>query len=87
MYHAKHKANKVAFYEPSLGQKAKQAFTIESDLHRALSQKEFRVFFQPQMDAENQNVVGVEALIRWFTPDGKMVPSRMSLFLLRNKRG
>ncbi|MGI1670483.1 MAG: sensor domain-containing phosphodiesterase [Neptuniibacter sp.] len=73
MYHAKKHGKGFAFYEPALGLKAKQAFTIESDLHRAIENQEFKLFYQPLVSAQTQELEGIEALIRWFTPDNGMV--------------
>ncbi|MGB0205649.1 MAG: sensor domain-containing phosphodiesterase [Neptuniibacter sp.] len=73
MYHAKKHGQGVSFYEPELGLKAKQAFTIESDLHRALENKEFQLYYQPLVSAQTQEFEGLEALIRWITPAKDMI--------------
>lgn len=41
---------------------------LEADLRRALSRQEFSLHFQPQVDMQNQQVVAVEALLRWTHP-------------------
>ncbi|MEW8026233.1 MAG: EAL domain-containing protein [Candidatus Thiodiazotropha sp.] len=42
----------------------------------ALSRNEFNIIYQPQIELENNNTTGVEALIRWHHPDlGKIPPS------------
>ena len=33
----------------------------------------FRLFFQPQVDARDQRLIGAEALLRWMNPKGRMV--------------
>jgi len=35
--------------------------------------KGFRLFFQPQVDAGSQRLIGAEALLRWQNPKGRMV--------------
>ncbi len=51
-------------------------FTIEALLRRALAEQEFRLRYQPIVDLATLNVVGVEALIAWETPErGVMQPS------------
>lgn len=73
MYHAKKHGVGFSFYEPVQGLKAKQAFTIESELHRALENHEFRLFYQPLVSAQTLDFKGIEALIRWITPDKGMI--------------
>jgi diguanylate cyclase (GGDEF)-like protein len=41
---------------------------IETDLHRALNQTEFRVYYQPIVDLKTGTIAGVEALVRWLHP-------------------
>jgi len=36
-----------------------------ADLHRAHAQRQLRLFYQPEVDAESGTVVGAEALLRW----------------------
>ncbi|KWR91933.1 bifunctional diguanylate cyclase/phosphodiesterase [Cupriavidus sp. IDO] len=51
-------------------------FTIEGLLRRALAEGEFRLRYQPIVDAATLAIVGVEALITWETPErGPMLPS------------
>ncbi|SHH94566.1 diguanylate cyclase (GGDEF) domain-containing protein [Clostridium collagenovorans DSM 3089] len=47
---------------------------IENTMHLALKNKEFIPYFQPQYDLQSGKVVGVEALIRWITPEKGLVP-------------
>jgi len=41
---------------------------LESALHRAISNDELRVLYQPQIDLRTMEVVGAEALVRWQHP-------------------
>jgi EAL domain-containing protein (putative c-di-GMP-specific phosphodiesterase class I) len=45
-----------------------------NDLHRALSNEEFRVVFQPEVDLRTGHITGVEALVRWHHPERGLVP-------------
>jgi diguanylate cyclase (GGDEF)-like protein/PAS domain S-box-containing protein len=50
-----------------------QRTRLESDMHRALDQSEFRVYYQPVMDLTERRVVGFEALVRWQHPERGLV--------------
>jgi len=45
-----------------------------NDLHRALTESEFRVVYQPEIDLRSGHVTGVEALVRWHHPERGLVP-------------
>ncbi|HUR42401.1 MAG TPA: EAL domain-containing protein [Verrucomicrobiae bacterium] len=52
-----------------------QRTRLESDMHRALQNGEFRVYYQPVMDLVERRVVGFEALVRWQHPErGLLLP-------------
>jgi diguanylate cyclase (GGDEF)-like protein/PAS domain S-box-containing protein len=49
---------------------------LESELRKAISNDEFELYYQPQMDIETARIVGVEALIRWNHPErGLILPN------------
>ncbi|MCP4413078.1 MAG: bifunctional diguanylate cyclase/phosphodiesterase, partial [Gammaproteobacteria bacterium] len=65
MYHAKKMGrNNYQFFSPELYLQAVERIHLESDMRRAIKQDDFMLFYQPQMDME-ENVIGLEALIRW----------------------
>ncbi|GBD44614.1 putative signaling protein [bacterium HR40] len=66
--------NHYQFYTVDMNAAAFQRLMLENRLRRALSQAEFVVYYQPQVDLETGTVVGVEALLRWLHPDHGMVP-------------
>ncbi len=69
MYEAKNKGrNSFAFYHRSLTQKAAHHLTRERELYHALTQRQFRLHYQPQFSPSKQKITGVEALIRWQHP-------------------
>jgi diguanylate cyclase (GGDEF)-like protein/PAS domain S-box-containing protein len=47
---------------------------MEKDLKTALEQKQFILYYQPQIELDNGRVIGVEALIRWQHPEHGLVP-------------
>lgn len=46
---------------------------VERDMHRALEQDQFEVFFQPKVNPSSCQIVGMEALIRWHHPEKGLV--------------
>lgn len=46
---------------------------IESNMHFALSNQEFKAFLQPKFDLKTGILHSAEALVRWIRPDGSMV--------------
>jgi diguanylate cyclase (GGDEF)-like protein len=60
--------NRVRTFDPTMDAqlRARQALEIES--WDALSNGEFEVYYQPQVDLTDNRIVGVEALLRWRHP-------------------
>jgi EAL domain-containing protein (putative c-di-GMP-specific phosphodiesterase class I) len=47
---------------------------FESHLNSALEKKEFVLHYQPKVDIKSGRVTGVEALVRWISPQFGQVP-------------
>jgi EAL domain-containing protein (putative c-di-GMP-specific phosphodiesterase class I) len=47
---------------------AHDRLNLESELRRAIEQKEFVLYYQPQVDVSSGAIVGAEALVRWQHP-------------------
>jgi len=74
MYQAKEQGrNGYQIYDESMNAKALERIILESQLHRALKEEEFTVFYQPQVCSVTGKVVGLEALVRWQSKDRGMV--------------
>ncbi|MBC3764350.1 EAL domain-containing protein [Neptunicella marina] len=56
------------FYETNMNARSHEILKLEADLQRALDNDEFLLYYQPQIDLHSQQIVGVEALIRWQHP-------------------
>jgi diguanylate cyclase (GGDEF)-like protein/PAS domain S-box-containing protein len=73
MYQAKAAGrNTLRFFDPGMQARINLRSTMEGELHRALLDQEFALYYQPQVDRSNR-CIGVEALIRWRNPDRGMV--------------
>lgn len=51
----------------------------------ALQNKEFGLFYQPKVDAKTHQCMGVEALVRWFSPSRGMVAPFHFIYVLEAK--
>ena len=60
-------------FDQSMMEGIKREVEITSSIPKALSQKEFQVYFQPKIDTETLLLIGAEALVRWQKPDGTFV--------------
>lgn len=61
-----------AFYAQELSDELQQRFELERQLREAIAQQDLEPHFQPQIALADGAVVGLEALVRWPLPDGRM---------------
>ena len=74
MYHAKSLGrNNVQFFTAEMNLAAVKRLTLDRDLRIAVENKQFELFYQPQLDSWSGRTIGVEALIRWHHPDDGLV--------------
>jgi diguanylate cyclase (GGDEF)-like protein len=62
------------FFEPAMDQRSRAIRTLDLDLRRALGEGQFDLHYQPVVSAQNCEVRGFEALLRWYHPDKGLVP-------------
>ncbi len=68
MYQAKQAGrNTVRFFSAEVRAEIAARILMEADLRTALQKEQFRLVYQPQIDAE-QRIIGAEALVRWDHP-------------------
>ncbi|HEX8987199.1 MAG TPA: EAL domain-containing protein [Rhodocyclaceae bacterium] len=68
--------NTLKFYSADMSARMAEAMRIENGLRRALEAGEFTLHYQPQWALSTQQVVAVESLLRWNSPEfGAVSPS------------
>lgn len=69
MYHAKAMGkNNVQFYAQDMNIDAMERLELENSLHLALKRNEFELFYQAQWNTIENEICGIESLIRWRHP-------------------
>ncbi|RKQ95732.1 diguanylate cyclase (GGDEF)-like protein [Kushneria sinocarnis] len=64
------------FYSPQLTTNIQHQQKLTEELHRAVLEKQFELFYQPQVDLETGRFIGFEALLRWHHPTrGLLTPA------------
>ena len=78
MYKAKDSGrNRYFFYDEEMTKKAMERVFLETELRKAFENDQILVYFQPQMNAQTNKIVGAEALVRWKHPElGLICPDR-----------
>ena len=74
MYQVKEKGrDSIEFFNEEMADKVSRQLTMEGDLHRALEEGHFQLYYQPKIDINTNKVIGAEALLRWHHPTKGMV--------------
>ncbi|MEP0872069.1 diguanylate cyclase [Trichocoleus desertorum AS-A10] len=78
MYHAKQQGkNNCQLYDTLMNTKALEQLVLENSLYKALDREQFVLHYQPQISLDSDQLIGMEALLRWQHPDlGAIPPSR-----------
>jgi diguanylate cyclase (GGDEF)-like protein/PAS domain S-box-containing protein len=78
MYHAKESGrNTYRFFDEVMNVNALERLHLENALRRALENNEFQLYYQPQVDLATGRIIGMEALLRWFSGTlGSVPPAR-----------
>jgi diguanylate cyclase (GGDEF)-like protein/PAS domain S-box-containing protein len=76
LYKAKEKGkNQFTFYTPELTQQAEYLFKLEQHLKTAIEKQQFTLAYQPKININSGEILGVEALLRWHHPElGDVAP-------------
>jgi PAS domain S-box-containing protein/diguanylate cyclase (GGDEF)-like protein len=79
---AKSRGDRYLFYAREMNEGAAEKLALENKLRAALEKDEFVLHYQPKMSMDDRAIVGVEALIRWQSPQLGLVPPAKFIPLL-----
>ncbi|MGE0180279.1 MAG: putative bifunctional diguanylate cyclase/phosphodiesterase, partial [Sphingomonas sp.] len=75
LYQSKaHGRGKCNFFHADMANQAEDRLKIEKDLKAGIGAGQFRLLYQPLINASDQSLIGFEALIRWHHPTRGIVP-------------
>ncbi len=66
--------NNYKFFNTGMNKNLIERLAFENKLRKALKEEEFLIHYQPQVDINSREVVGIEALVRWQSPGEGLVP-------------
>ncbi|WP_345991358.1 EAL domain-containing protein [Sulfurimonas sp. HSL-1716] len=74
MYKAKDEGRSTfQFYSAKMTDMALEHVALDTSLRQALENNEFVIYYQPQMNAKTDKIVGIEALVRWQHPKNGLI--------------
>ncbi|MGH7573499.1 MAG: putative bifunctional diguanylate cyclase/phosphodiesterase, partial [Gemmatimonadota bacterium] len=77
--------NTFQLHDEQLAREVREHAILHQDLHGALERGEFFLEYQPQIDLRNDQLIGVEALLRWRHPTlGLLYPDRFIMICERS---
>ncbi|WP_404427884.1 EAL domain-containing protein [Ureibacillus chungkukjangi] len=66
MYYAKQSGrNRFSFYFDELNTDANRLILLDSEIRKAIDNRDFELYFQPKVNVEENKIIGFEALVRW----------------------
>jgi diguanylate cyclase (GGDEF)-like protein/PAS domain S-box-containing protein len=85
MYHAKENGRfNFQFFTPEMNARAYERLSLENSLRQALERREFNLHYQPQVDLKSGRISGMEALLRWTSPERGPVPPSVFVPILES---
>lgn len=83
MYQAKAQGrDRFLLFNSTMSDEASRLVKLESDIRKAISEKQFTFYLQPLLDSSSREMIGAEALLRWHHPErGQLFPDQFIEFL------
>ena len=76
MYEAKANGrNQMRVYDSTMNVRALKRLSLEMELRRAVENSSLEVYYQPKYQARDLQLLGGEALLRWFHPERGQIPT------------
>jgi polar amino acid transport system substrate-binding protein len=66
--------NNWTMYNSNMNIESIKKFHMTNDLKNAIKNKEFIIHYQPQIDINTNEIIGMEALVRWMHPAKGLIP-------------
>ena len=66
--------NHFHFFKAEIHEEISKRIQMESNIRKAIKNREFYVEYQPLVDTETEKIIGAEALVRWNHPKLKNIP-------------
>jgi diguanylate cyclase (GGDEF)-like protein/PAS domain S-box-containing protein len=87
MYSAKdYGRDNFRFFTEDMNVQVAARLNLENSLRTALEKKELYLLYQPQMDIRTGKITGLEALLRWQSPELGLVPPKEFIPIAENSR-
>ena len=64
----------IQFFNRYMADNARNVLVMEGELHRALEDEQFVLYFQPRVDTYSGEITGAEALLRWHHTERGLIP-------------
>lgn len=61
-------------YSPRMEQESANRIALETELRKAISNREFVMYYQPIVSLEDGRLKGMESLVRWQSPERGLIP-------------
>jgi diguanylate cyclase (GGDEF)-like protein/PAS domain S-box-containing protein len=79
---AKATDERYLFFTPAMTDRIHETLSLENKLREALEKDQFVLHYQPKVHLETRQIIGMEALIRWQSPELGVVPPMKFIPLL-----